>query len=303
METILFNITDGDLNVEVVVTENADGTLTFDLSVVEDTGVIGDLNGLFFDLANDSIADDLVVTGADLTGDRIDANSVTKVDGWNNVNGDVVKEDGKFDVGVQFGTSGMAKDDIQSTSFTMSTSSGAPLAMEDILNQDFAVRLTSVGEIDGSRNDSVKISGTSEPIITQEPDPEPEPCPNAAIANDDFIFASSLDGFSPFGNPVNGFEQSILSNDTNADGSAYAGDIFAMDGSALSGPLTGSNGGLLLINPDGSVDFSANGEFGLLAIGEQTQTTFEYAVACGDTATIHVTVSAIDPDAGGGFVF
>ncbi|MEH6741631.1 MAG: hypothetical protein V7695_24215, partial [Sulfitobacter sp.] len=165
MNTMYFEITDGDVKVGITITEQADGSLIFDLDVLDDTGVIGDLNGLFFDLADDSIADNLTVSGTDLTGENIDANSVSKVDGYNNVNGEVVKEDGKFDVGVQFGTPGIGEDDIQSTSFTLATSGGSALSITDVMGQDFAVRLTSVGEINGDRADSVKISGTSDPII------------------------------------------------------------------------------------------------------------------------------------------
>lgn len=114
----------------VTIAEQSDGSLLFDLDVLDDTGVIGDLNGLFFDLADDSITDSLSVTGADLTGENIKANSVSKVDAYNNVNGEVVKEDGKFDIGVQFGTAGIGTDDIRSTSFSLSTSVDHPCQLQ-----------------------------------------------------------------------------------------------------------------------------------------------------------------------------
>lgn len=296
MNTVYFEITDGTVNVGVTVIEQSDGSLKFDLEVMDDTGVIGDLNGLFFDLADDSIAENLQVTGSDLTGDNIDANSVTKVDGYNNINGEVIKEDGRFDVGVQFGTQGIGGDDIQSTSFTMSTVDGAALSLTDIVNQDFAVRLTSVGEIDGARNGSVKISGTSEPIITEPPEP-------TNIAEDNTMTVSNNETFSAFGlpDPLDEFVFSVLDNDTTSDGAAYTGAVEAVNGEALALGATyaGSNGGLLMVNADGSVDFSANGEFNYLSGDQTANTQFTYAIEGGDTAVIDVEIFAYEGGGGG----
>lgn len=291
MESISFYVTDGSVNVAVTVSETVDGSLRFDLEVLDDSGIIGDLNGLFFDLTDDSIADSLVVSGGDVTGIAIKADGVTKVDSYNNVQGEVVKEDGKFDLGVQFGTSGIGEDDIRSTSFTLSTDDGSALSISDIVNQDFAVRLTSVGTEDGAREDSVKISGTSEPIIE-----EPQ-----NIAADDTMTVSSNDIFDFFGNTVNGFDQSVLGNDTSGDGTPYAGVVTGANGAELGpDPLVGSNGGLLIIDEFGHVDFSANGEFDHLAADQTDVTTFTYEIEGGDTALIAVTVFGFDGSDGGG---
>ena len=300
MDTMYFEITDGDIKVGISVTEQADGSLKFDIDVLDDTGVIGDLNGLFFDLADDSITGKLEVSGTDLTGENIDANSVTKVDGFNNVNGEVAKEDGKFDIGVQFGTQGMAQDDIQSTSFTLSTSDGSALSLTDVLNQDFAVRLTSVGEIDGDRGDSVKISGTSDPIVVEPPAP-------TNIAEDNSMTVSNAETFSDFGlsDPLDNFEFSILDNDTTSEGADYTGAVTGVNGEALVAGQTyaGSNGGLLMVNADGTVDFSANSEFDYLSGEETASTQFSYAIEGGDTAVINVEVFAFDGNGGGIFDF
>lgn len=282
--------------------------------MLDDTGTIGDLNGLFFDVLDDSLVAGLSVTGTDLTGDAIKANSVTKVDSYNNVNGEVVKETGKFDVGVQFGTQGMSADDIQSTSFILSHDSQA-LTLDFIAEQDVAVRLTSVGTIDGSRDDSVKISGTTGAVPEEEPpvpeDPEGED-PVCAILADDFTFALAQDGSNPFGTDILGFDPetgepilSVLENDINADGTPYEGPIYTVTGDLISEPvqLSGSDGGLLILYPDGSVDFIANDAFNHLQQGETAQTTFSYAVECGATADIVVTVEWQDPDLGGGIGF
>ena len=182
MESFTFELTDGELKISITVTETAEGSLAFDVNVLEDTGYIGDLNGLFFDLADDSILDNLAVSGEDLTGEAMKVDGVTKVDSYNNINGEVAKDSGKVDIGVQFGTQGIGEDDIQSTSFTLSTTDGSALSIEDVLMQDFAVRLTSTGEVDGDRDGSVKIGGIADPV---DPPVDPEPT-NEAI-NDSIV--------------------------------------------------------------------------------------------------------------------
>ncbi|AXI46532.1 hypothetical protein C1J03_11190 [Sulfitobacter sp. SK012] len=298
MNTIYFEITDGDVKVGISITEQADGSLLFDLDVLDDTGTIGDLNGLFFDLADDSITDNLILSGTDLTGQNIDANSVSKVDGYNNINGDVVKEDGKFDVGVQFGTAGIGADDIQSTSFTLATSDGSTLSLADVLSQDFAVRLTSVGEMDGDRADSVKISGTSDPIITEPPEP-------TNLAVDNTMTVSNTETFSEddMPDPLDGFFVfSLLENDSTGDSQPYIGDVVTVNGDALDAGTSylGSNGGLLMVNSDGTVDFSANGEFDTLMGMETANTQFTYGIEGGSTATLDVEVIAFDDGGGTG---
>lgn len=165
---------EGDVNVQVVVTENGDGTLNFQVDVLDETGSIGDLNGLFFDISNDSLVDGLVASGDDVTETAFNANKITKVDGYNNVNGEVAGDYGKFDGGVQFGTQGIGTDDIRSTSFTLSHADQG-LTLDDILSQDFAIRLTSVGEEGGTRDDSLKLGGEAPPEADPEIDPEVDP--------------------------------------------------------------------------------------------------------------------------------
>lgn len=165
---------EGDVNVLVTVTENGDGTLNFQVEVLDETGSIGDLNGLFFDIGTDSLVEGLMVTGDDVTGTEFSANKITKVDGYNNVNGEVAGDYGKFDGGVQFGTQGIGEDDIRSTNFTLSHSEQS-LTLDDILSQDFAVRLTSVGEDGGERDGSLKLGGEAPPAADPEIDPEVDP--------------------------------------------------------------------------------------------------------------------------------
>lgn len=295
MDTIYFELTDGSVEIGITVSETADG-LSFEVNVLNDTGVIGDLNGLFFDLADDSILGDLSVSGTDLTGEVMKADGVTKVDSYNNVNGEVAKDAGKFDIGVQFGTQGIGEDDIQSTSFLLSTSSDAPLTINDIMNQDFAVRLTSVGEADGDRDGSVKIGGTSEPEVV-------EPPVSLNVAVDDSMTVSNEETFNDFGfgDPLDNFQFALIDNDTTEDG-PYQGDVIGVNGSelVLGTVFVGSNGGLLMVDADGVVDFSANGQFDFLTGDQTANTQFEYTIEGGSTAVLDVLIFAFDGDGGGG---
>lgn len=283
MATMTFQLSNPQVSVDVTITENADGTLTFDLAVTDD-GTIGDLNGLFFDIADESLLHNLSVTGDDVTDYKIDANSVSKISSFTNMNGEVVKEYGKFDIGVQLGTQGMAKDDIQNTSFTLSSGNGG-LTLDSFLSQDFAVRLTSVGETDGAREDSVKIGGTA----PEEADPEDTP---VNIANDDTMTVFEWETFNEPGeyDEVNDNGQTLLENDTT-DEFIYSGLVTGVNDQVLTeGSYEGSNGGLLIVTAEGRVDFSAAGAFDGLEDGETGNTTFTYMIEGGDMALISVNV-------------
>jgi hypothetical protein len=289
----------GDVTLNVTISELLDGTLRFDLAVDTDTGMIGDLNGLFFDLSDATLLDGLTITGDDVTGVIYDENSVTKVDNYNNLNGEIVKEAGRFDAGVQFGTQGIAQDDIQQTSFVLSHDSQS-LSLDLFLAMDFGARLTSTGEIDGARDGSVKLGGKApeEPPVTG-----PE-----NIANDDSMSVTSAEGFNPdfpdfldSSDPFTFFSSSLLDNDTS-DGAVYTGPIISVEGNTFTDGMivTGSNGGLLQVNADGTVDFSANGEFDALTPDDTVFTQFIYTIEGGDEAVLTVRVSGFDDTGGGG---
>lgn len=294
MNTLTF-ILSGDVNISISVTELEDGSLKFDLLVLDDTGSIGDLNALFFDLADDSIADGLTVTGDDVTEYKIEADSVTKVDNFTNINGEVVNEYGKFDSGVQFGTSGIGEDDIRETSFILSHSD-LDLTIDDILGQDFAARLTSVGEEGGDRDGSLKLGGEAPSDFDPDVDPDP-----VHVANDDQLTVFKTETFSSDGSTdsLDGSVLSVLENDTT-DGFDYAGEVESTNGNPDDVGMTvaGTEGGLLIMYPDGTVDFSANGEFDDLEENQSLQTEFTYEIEGGDMATLTVTVWGTEDIAG-----
>src|SRR5688572_24291208 len=119
--------------VRVTVTENANGTVTFD--VVQLVGV-GDLRGLFFDLADERLLGTLSVTGAVKTpADGATAPVAQPV--WTSGNDSVrsagsssnnmsgrLGSDGGYDFGIEIGTEGIGTngDDVRSFSFTLDSS-------------------------------------------------------------------------------------------------------------------------------------------------------------------------------------
>lgn len=293
METVNFTLS-SDVNVAVTITQLDDGTLKFDLTVLDETGSIGDLNGLFFDLMDDSILSGMEITGDDVTDTAMKVDGVTKVSGFNNVNGEVANDYGKFDIGIEFGTSGIGTDDIRETSFILSHDT-LDLTLEALLGQDFAARLTSVGTEDGSRDNSLKIGGTA----PTEPDTPAEP---VFTALNDSITVDKFELFNFAGSDVlDSGEISVLAND-QMDTFAYEGDVLSANGDAanVGQVIMGSNGGVMMIMPDGSVDFANNGDFVDLSEGESAQTTFTYGIEGDATATITVTVLGSDEGGGGG---
>jgi hypothetical protein len=165
----------------------AAATVTFDDGVspgsvrvtvtVDPSPSVGDINGFFLNVGNESLLPGLAVTGADVTLLVKAANAVTSAGPGNNVNGEGV---GPFDVGVRIGSPGVGEDDIQSTSFVLSHGgvaltnelfAGATTGDGDL----FALRLTSVGPAGSSRNGSSKLTVAGPPPNPNEEPPPPNP--------------------------------------------------------------------------------------------------------------------------------
>ena len=313
MAQLTFSLS-GDVVVTVNITEIVGGDLQFDLAVTSETGSIGDLNGLFFDIADESLLPGLAVAGPDVTGVIFEANEVAKVDNYNNIRGELLKDLGLFDGGIQFGTAGMAEDDIRETSFVLSHDT-ADLTVDQFLAMDFAARLTSVGPEGGDRGGSSKIGGKAPDTADDTGDGGGGDSGGGGggdsgdgggggdptnIANDDTMTASNEQGFNPgFPDPLDDFVFSILENDTTEAGDPYMGAITGAGGQSFSDGMivAGSNGGLLMVFEDGTVDFSANGEFDYLTGTETAFTEFVYTIEGGDDAII--TVEVFDFDGGG----
>lgn len=157
MATMTFQINDASTSdnypaVWVTLTEGPAGTLGF--SITQEGGIIGDLRGLFFDVADESILSSLRVTAAspDI---RLGNDSIKDLGDGANMNG-LLGSDKGYDVGIEIGSAGIGRDDIQSYQFTLA-STARDLSLADFAHVDFAARLTSVGEWAGARADSAKL--------------------------------------------------------------------------------------------------------------------------------------------------
>ncbi|WP_374469642.1 hypothetical protein [Phenylobacterium sp.] len=179
----------------MTVTEASGGKLLFQLQVsdvvdgVGDLADIADLRGLFFDVADASLLSGLTVAGDAVTGFKFLANAVNTLGNDVTMNG---PGPDTYDAAVEFGSQGRGKDDIQSTSFTLSHAS-KPLTLEWVEKQNFGVRLTSVsinGD-HGDRSGSLKLTGVSPfagALAPPTPPPPPPPFPPGSTSgHDDLI--------------------------------------------------------------------------------------------------------------------
>lgn len=153
----------GEPGALITVTETPEGTLTFNVKVTDvisslsDKPDIADLRGLFFHVSDETLLSTLKVTGSDVTKYVTEANKVTEVENDVTMKGEVGKAAGPFDIGIEFGTQGIGKDDVRETSFTLSASK--TLSLDLVLNQDFGLRLTSVSDNGVGRELSLKLTG------------------------------------------------------------------------------------------------------------------------------------------------
>lgn len=116
-----------------------------------------DLRGFFFNLADDSLLNGLVVTGADVVDSLFGpAGSVKQVSG----NPSIAPR--SFDAGVEIGTSGPAKDEILTTTFVISHAS-AKLTLADFMGQKFGVR-TQNGKLEGMAPGGM-VEPTDDPLV------------------------------------------------------------------------------------------------------------------------------------------
>lgn len=277
------------LEAQVTVIE-VDGNLVFTVEVFTNGGDIGDIRGLFFDVSDENLLNGLTASGYDVTDQRFEADSVVNLGNGVNVNGDVVLNLGAFDAGTELGTQGIGRDDIRATTFQISHAS-QDLSLDFLMSQDFALRLTSVGDENGSRDDSLKLGATAgtvtEEVSTATVSVTVQGEDEFSIdAIDDAIVVMESEGA---GDTDGNATANDLENDV-----AYTGDVTDVNGDAANVGqwVAGSNGGMIKVNADGSFDFDANGEFDSLAQGETAQTTFTYQICTnpGDTQQEQATI-------------
>lgn len=217
-------------------------------------GTIADLRGLFFNI-DESFVDGLSVVGDDVTDSQFAVNNVSNLGGGVNMNGTQTD----FDGGVEIGTSGIGRDDISSTTFILSHDTD-DLTLDLFENQDFGVRLTSVG---ANRNGSSKLVGNVGDINFP-----PDAVDDATSTNEDTPVS---------GNVLDGSDGGL---DTDPDS----------DPLTVTGNTDPSNGSVT-VNPDGSYTYTPDTDF-------SGTDSFTYDISDGnggtDTATVTITVNDVN---------
>jgi len=270
---------DGMAPVTVTITELGDGTLLFELTNVDDgDDLIADLRGLFFDVADDGLLGTLEFLGADITEIEQDGD-VSNLGGGVSTNG---IPDSPYEVGVEFGTSGMATDDIQSTSFVLSSSS-RDLNLDDISLESIAVRQTSVTDANGTREDSDKLFGDVPYAVN-------------AIDDDAYLLEDTVLDGNVFSNDID-----LDAGDANGDGIPDGLTVTAVNGDSgqVGNTITLADGVLVTVNADGTYSIDAN-DADWLAVGEFFEGEVTYSVDDGnggsDTSTLFITVEGVNDE-------
>lgn len=261
----------GNPAVQVTATEN-NGAIDFRVDVLDSPASTGDLRALFFDFANEGKLAGLTFTGGGglLTEQRVSANNVLDLGDGATLAGQV-KDTAKFDIGLEWGTPGGKKDDINfEVQFKMTNAAGN-LTLDDIAHQRFGAKLDSVGGGKGTRNQTTKL-------LTIAP-----AAPDAVDDSYNIFEDGAADKNSPSKAPT-GVTLAVLGNDTDADGDSLI--ITAIH----HGPEHGSveiatDGKTLIYTPD--PDYAGTN-------------SFEYCVSDGkggqDHAEVNLTIEAVADD-------
>jgi hypothetical protein len=179
------------------------GKIQFKVDFVSDpsTSMLGDLRGIFFNIADNSLLSGLRIEGPQVTTYVTGNGNISSV-GNANLNGGGNAH--AFDVGVEIGQNGLkgGKDDFQTTTFTLfHTSQSLDLSL--FAQQEFGIRVTSVGT--GNRREGssklvatspnlppITVQPPSNPTLTPAPAPEvpvvanptPTPAPEVPVASE-----------------------------------------------------------------------------------------------------------------------
>lgn len=261
---------DDSPSIQVMVVEDA-GKLNFTATVEESDSMTADLRGVFFNFAelSQNKIEGLSVEGDDVTDFAAEQGEVITLGNDANMRGKGIQP---FDVGLEFGTMGIGKDDIQTTQFTLSNE-GEDLTLDDIAHVLFGARLTSIG-IEGERDGSAKLTATS---------------PAAPTAVDD-AYAIYEDGQSGLESPTHipvGQVFQVLDNDTDADGDTLT--ITDIHGAA--------HGTLVIVDGD---DADSDAGDAIMYIPDSDyagEDSFEYCISDGhggtDFAEVNVAIEAV----------
>ena len=187
--------------VEITATE-VGGTIVFTIDVIDSDTSTGDLRALFFHIEEEELPG-LTVTSSSplLTEWRVGNDAVLDLEDGANLNGKVKSG---FDVGLEWGTPGGKKDDINfPVEFTLSNGTG-DLTLDDLGGMLFGAKLDSVGGQGGPR-------GSSSKLITVAPF-----APDAIDDVKNIYEDGAADADSPSKTPA-AIEIDVLANDTDVD--------------------------------------------------------------------------------------
>ena len=156
IEAYASSFTGDPLSVRIEIDdEREDGHLVITLSVDDDES-IADLRGFFAQVSDESLLPGLSVTGDLITSSAFEANAVSNLGRGSNLNGGGTPC--ACDLGIEIGSPGAGKADIQSVTFTLSHATES-LDVSFFAGEEFGVRATSVGSDKGGRNGSSKLVG------------------------------------------------------------------------------------------------------------------------------------------------
>ncbi len=253
--------------VQIMAVEAADGTLQFTIDVIPTSLLTADLRGLFFDFNDDALLASLTATGSAIT--AFDTTDVINLGGGVNMQGAATP----YDAGVAIGTSGIAKDDLQHSFFTLASSLRA-LSLDDIAGVDFGVRLTSVGAPDGSRTDSAKLVTTA----TAAPDANQDTFP---------IYEDGQAGLDHPATTASPLLFQVLANDSDADSDLLLITAIDTPGHGTLAIVDGDDADLL---PGDALQYTPTADY---AGADQ----FRYAISDGhggtDFAWVYVNIAAV----------
>lgn len=263
--------TSGGPDVQVYAEEGTGGTLVFTVTVLSTPTLTADLRGLFFNVNENGKLAGMAVSQVGNKVTDFDTHDVIDLGNGANMQGKAKP----FDVGLEFGTQGIGKDDIQTATFTLSNAAG-DLTLDDIAQVEFGARLTSIGAPGGARSGSSKSTFIA---------------PAAPDANDDTYDTLFEDGASGLNDPrktPQGILLHVLANDTDADGDKLT--VTGFDGLPLHGTVQivdGDDaddliGDAILYTPD--LDYAGTDSF-VYCITDSNGGT--------DFATVNLTLAAV----------
>jgi Bacterial Ig domain len=233
----------GNPGVRVIATED-NGKINFVLDVQDTTSSTGDLRALFFDI-NEAKLGGLSASGGGgfLTEFRAQANQIIDLGDGATLSGATKT---KFDVGLEWGTPGGKKDDINfAVSFTLSNAA-SNLTLDDIANQRFGAKLDSVGGPGGPRGGATKLLGMA---------------PAAPDAKDDgySIFEDGAANANTPSKTPTGVIFNVLANDTDADPTDVLRVTGFHDGPAHGTVTISADGKSVIYTP--TLDYSGTDSF------------------------------------------